>query len=229
MTGSLRAELGAASARLEAAEKELQSARIAQRELFVRSPGSGVVGARYVEEGERVRAEDKVLTLMDTASLYVIFPVREKDALRLEKGMAARVEIDGTGEQREGRVDLVYPQADSQSMSFQVRVFLEGGNKAGGPAAGNAELRPGMFARVSVILGPPRLSPVVPESAVLNKKDGAGTVFIINGNILSERKVALGPLLGDEREIKSGLRQGELVVKKPVQDMREGTHVSLVD
>jgi RND family efflux transporter MFP subunit len=223
MTASLRAELGAACARLEAAEKELASARVALEELNLRTPAAGVVGARYFEEGERVRTGDKILTLMDTASLYAIFPLREKDALRVVKGMKALVKIDGTGETREGTVDLVYPQADSQSLSFLVRVLLSSDS-----ADGRTELKPGMFARVAVILGPPRQVLCVPESAVFNKKDGQGSVFVINGSVLSQRRIALGPALGDELEISAGLAAGELVVPRPDAGLREGSNVSLV-
>jgi RND family efflux transporter MFP subunit len=221
LTASLNAELGAALARLEASEKELASARLAQEELLVRSPASGVIGARYFEEGERVKAEDKILTLMDTASLYAIFPLREKEALRLEKGMSAMVRIDGTGESREGRVDLIYPQADSQSMSFLVRVLLPGG--------GGGDLKPGMFARVQVRIGPPRQALIIPESSIVNKRNNEGIVFVINGNVLSERKINLGPALGEEREIASGLEAGELLVLRPDADLQEGSYVSLAN
>jgi RND family efflux transporter MFP subunit len=241
LTTSLRAELTASAARLEAAGKELSSAQIAREELLVHSPASGVIGARYFEEGERVKTEDKMLTLMDTASLYAIFPVREKDALRIEKGMSAQVRIDGTGGIRNGRVDMVYPQADSQSLSFQVRVLLEGTGADYGANidCGSGDLKPGMFARVQVVLGPPRRVIAIPESSIINKKNSEGMVLVINGNVLTERKIVLGPALGDgfttgavpnyggEREITSGLAAGELVVLRPETDMREGTHVSL--
>jgi RND family efflux transporter MFP subunit len=229
ISSSLRAERAAAGAMLDAAEKELQSARLALSELAVKSPGSGIVGARYCEEGERVRAEDKILTLMDTASLYAVFPVREKDALRIEKGMPALVEIDGSGGASEGRVDLVYPQADSQSMSFMVRVLLlNNGDSAEGTEPGPGSLKPGMFARVKVTLGPPRQIIVFPDSSIINKKNNEGTVFVINGKTLSERKVGLGLALGEDREITSGLKSGELAVLRPEADLREGTHVSAV-
>ena len=221
MTSSLRAELEASGARLEAAEKELKSANIALAELTVQSPASGVVGARYLEEGERVRSQDKILSIIDTASLYAIFPVREKDALRIEKGMTASVLIDGTGEYQSGIVDLIYPQADSQSLSFLVRVLLHDIESGG-------RLKPGMFARVTVILGPPRLVICVPESSIFNQKDNEGCVFIINGSILAERKIFLGPVHGEEREA-SGLNAGELVVLRPDTDLREGTNVALVE
>jgi multidrug efflux pump subunit AcrA (membrane-fusion protein) len=220
MTSTLRAELGASLARLEAAEKELASTRLALEELSVKSSAAGVVGARYFEEGERVRTEDKILTLMDTASLYAIFPVREKDAMRIEKGMKAIVLIDGTGKTREGLVDLVYPQADSQSLSFLVRVLLLGDS-----SESTGEIKPGMFARVTVILGPPRKIVCIPESALFNKTSGEGDVFVINGTFVSGRKLSLGQSIGDDREIISGLNAGELVVLRPDSDLREGEHV----
>jgi len=224
MTAGLKAEQEASYARLEAAEKELSSAKIALEDLRVRCPASGVVGARYLEEGERVRPQDKILSLMDTASHYAIFPVREKDALRIEKGMKAEVQMDGTGESRGGVVDLVYPQADSQSLSFLVRVLLsetDGGGEAD-------KLKPGMFARVTVALGPPRKAVFIPESAVFNRKNNEGSVFIINGSVLAERKISIGPSIGEEMEI-TGINAGDMVAARPASDLREGMNVSLVD
>ena len=227
MTSSLRAELEAARARLEAAQKELASARIMLAELTIFSPASGIVGARYLEEEERVRPQDKIISLIDTASLYAIFPVREKDALRIEKGMPASVLTDGTGETRDGIVDLVYPQADSQSLSFLVRVLLQ-------DTQGNSELKPGMFARVTVLLGPPKKSIFIPESSIYNrantgKNENEGSVFIINGLSLSERKVILGSSYGEDREVISGLTAGEIVVTRPDSDLREGSNVTLAE
>jgi len=223
MTASLRAELEAAQARLEAAEKELASANIALSELTIRSPVAGIVGARYLEEGERVQPQDKILSLIDTTSLYAIFPVREKDAIRIERGMPASVLIDGTGEIKSGIVDLVYPQADSQSLSFLVRVLLQMN------ADDAARLRPGMFARITVELGSPGRAVFVPESAIFNQKNNDGSVFVINGSTLTERKISLGYSYGEEREILSGLNTGELVVLRPEPDLREGTNVLLAD
>jgi RND family efflux transporter MFP subunit len=220
MTATLRAELEAAEAALLAAGKELDSARLAESELRIRSPGTGLVGARYFEEGERVRREDRLLTLMDMSSLYAIFPLRENEALRLGKGMAAEVLVDGTGKTYRGTVDLIYPQADSQSFSFLVRILLEGAPE---------ELRPGMFARVSVDLGQNRGAIVIPESALVNRKNDQAKVFVFNGNSVSERKVILGVSLGGEREIVSGIHAGEVVVLRPDWDLREGLYVSLVE
>ncbi|MCL2127762.1 MAG: efflux RND transporter periplasmic adaptor subunit [Treponema sp.] len=220
ITTGLRAEMDAAKARLDAAEKELRSARLAHEDLRIKSNASGVVGARYFEEGERVRAGEKIITLIDMSSLYAIFPVREKDALRIEAGMPAIVRIDGIEGERQGAVDLVYPQADSQSLSFLVRVLI--GGETG-------DLRPGMFARVRIMLGPSRSGIFLPETALAGKKDNEAQVFVINGNTLSGRKVVLGQPLGDQREINSGIRAGEIAVLRPDSGMMEGSHVLLAD
>jgi multidrug efflux pump subunit AcrA (membrane-fusion protein) len=219
-TASLRAEVQAALAMMEGVAKELESARLALADLMVISPGGGVVGARYFEKGERLKREDKVLTLMDTSAHYAIFPVRESEALRISRGMNAAVRLDGSGETYEGLVDLVYPQADSQSQSFLVRVLLDVQSK---------ELRPGMFARVSVLLGPPRRSIVINESCLVNKNDNEALVFVIKDNCVSERKLNLGQALDGEWEILGGLREGEIVVLEPEADLREGEYVQLAE
>jgi len=220
LTSSLSAELEASKARLDAAEKELISVNITLEELTIRSPASGIVGARYLEEGERVRLQDKIISLIDTTSLYAIFPLRERDAVRMEKGMAASVLIDGTGETYEGIVDLIYPQADSQSLSFLVRVLLRNTREPD-------KLKSGMFARITINLGNPNRAVYIPESSIFNRKNSEGSVFIINGSVLTERNIVLGSVFGEEREIISGLNGGEIIVLRPDSDLREGTSVTV--
>ncbi|MDR2029552.1 MAG: efflux RND transporter periplasmic adaptor subunit [Treponema sp.] len=226
-TATLRAEFQAAQASLQAAAKELESAKLAESELVVRSSMAGTVGALYMEAGERVKQEDKILTLMDTESLYGVFPVREEDALRLEKGMAAVVSLDGTGGTYEGSVELVAPIADSQSFTFSVRVLLSPESIAGG--MGETLPKPGMFARVSITLGPPRKVMVIPDSAILNKKNNQGVVFVINGDTVHERELRFGMSLGEDREIEAGLLPGDLVVARPDGGLRDGVYVSVVE
>jgi RND family efflux transporter MFP subunit len=228
-TLSLRAELSAAKAVLEAASRELESARLAESELIIRSPVSGTVGSRYFEEGERVKQEDKILTLIDTESLYALFPAPEADALKIEKGMAAKIALDGTGGLYDGRVDLVFPQGDSQSFTFLVRVLLPPEVIAKAGEEGSGALRPGMFARITLTLGPPRPVVFVAESSLIQKKDGQGTVLVINGKTVSERKVFMGEALEGDREIISGLAPGEVVVLRPDANLREGVYVSAAD
>ena len=218
-TTGLRAEAKAAAANLEAAGRELESCRFLESSLVIRSPMTGTVGARYFEEGERLTREEKIFTLMDTQSLFAVFPLPEAEALKLEKGMPALITLDGTGGTYNGMVDLVYPQADIQSFTFLVRVIL--------PADSEGLLKPGMFARITIMPEQSRIANMIPENSLADKKDDQGRVFIIRNNVLSERIVQLGRLYGEEREIISGLNPGEVVVLLPDTSFRDGTYVSV--
>ncbi|MDR0719338.1 MAG: efflux RND transporter periplasmic adaptor subunit [Treponema sp.] len=217
-TADLRAEAKAAEANLDTAARELESNRFLESELIIKSPLSGIVGVRYFEEGERLKREDSILTIIETSELYAMFPVSESDAPKLKEGMTAIVSIDGTGSVYEGKVDLVYPQADSQTFSFMVRVLLPGDN--------NGFLKPGMFARITIPVEKQKNIIVIPEAALTAKKEKNGKVFIIRGNILSERSVSLGRTFGEEREIISGVESGEVVVLRPEPSLRDGSYVT---
>ena len=211
-----RAEVDAARANLESAAREVEASRILERELYIRSPGPGIVGARYVEVGERIQREDRILTIIEDESLYAFFPVPESEAYKIQKGMTAYVTSVGD-EVYSAVVDLVSPQADSQTFTFTVRVLLESGV--------NGSLRPGMFARVSIPLENDRQVLLVPESAFAFVRENTARVFTVNNNTLSERNVQIGSRHGEEREIISGLNPGELVVLNPGSSHREGVYV----
>jgi RND family efflux transporter MFP subunit len=217
-TAGLRAELKAAEANLESVGQELESSRFLESSLVVHSPMSGIAGARHCEEGERLKREDKIFTIIDTHSFYAIFPVPEAEALKLSRGMPATINLDGTGTAYNGVVDLVAPQADIQSFTFLVRVILDADEKG--------LLKPGMFARIIISMEQPRKIHLIPESSLIDRKDNQGIVFVIRNNMLSERVVQLGQLYGDEREI-TGLNQGDVVVLHPNMTLKDGTYVAI--
>lgn len=215
-TETLRAESEAAAARLEAAKREAESARLSAAELTIASPAAGIVGARYVEVGERVKRDDKLLTVISDDRLFAVLPVREADALRLGKGMDAVVRVESAGEDFPGTVDLVSPTADSQSASFSVRISLRDPKR---------RLKPGMFARATVRTGRPRSALVVPESALIEKTEKEAALFVVAAGRLVRRRVSIGLSRAQGREILSGAREGEVVVDRPDAGLAEGDHV----
>jgi multidrug efflux pump subunit AcrA (membrane-fusion protein) len=155
----------------------------------------------------------------------------------METGMKAVVEIDGLFSSYNGVVDLISPVADNKSFTFSVRVLISKQDiiketETDDYAAPNAETKfakPGMFARVSVNMGPPRTILAVKDAAIINKSNKSGIVFVVRGKTVTERKVSLGELAGDEWEITGGLTKGEMVVQRPASDLQEGEYVSLAE
>jgi RND family efflux transporter MFP subunit len=223
-TASLRAQVASAEAQVSGAQKELESTTLALSELEVRCPLTGRIGLRYVERGERVKKEDPLVSVMDDRSLYGIFPVQEKEALRIKEGMEASIAVDGTESSYPAVVDLVYPGADTRSYTFTVRLRLNQNGRSKLPP-----LKPGMFARLTLTLGTSKKVLVIPETSVMDKRDDQGRVFLYRGGTLTLQAIQLGVPLGAQRQIVGGLQEGDLVVDKPDGKLREGNHVRPVE
>ena len=221
-TTTLQAEVLAAEAQLGAASRELESAQLAEQELTLKSPLAGILAVHYVEPGERVKRDDKLLTIIDTHSLYATIPVREQDGQRILIGMEASVYIDGLSASIPARVDLVSPTADNQSFTFMVRLLLDS------PSVQKAKLKPGMFARATIRLGKDRTVLVIPESALAEKQADKGRVFIIQQNQVLGKTIQLGQVLGTNREVLEGLASQMVLVDKPDGGLQEGDHVEIL-
>ncbi|MDR2842917.1 MAG: efflux RND transporter periplasmic adaptor subunit [Spirochaetaceae bacterium] len=224
LTKKAQAEITAAIAQRDAAKKELKSCNIAKSELTIRSPINGILAAKYLEEGESVKKEDKLATMMDSDYLYAVIPVRETDVFKIQNGMSADVSIDGINKIYTGSIDLISPYADSKSFTFSVRVLISK-NKIDDKYFP----KPGMFTRVVIDLGNPRTVLLVKESSVFDIQNNEGSIFIVNGNLLVEKKVVLGDIAGDEFEIKEGLSEGEIAVLHRDSDLKEGDYVTVIE
>ncbi len=221
-TTTLQAEVLAAEAQLEATKRELESALLSEQQLTMYSPISGILAVRYVEPGERIKRDDKLLTLMDTQSLYATIPVREQDAQRILGGMEGIVSVDGVSGQFPARVDLVAPTADNQSFTFMIRLLLDS------TAVQKAKLKPGMFARAQIRLGSAHAILTIPEAAVVEVQGDTGRVFIIQQNRIQSRTLKLGQVIGTNREVIEGVTKGMVLVDKPVSALQEGDYVQVV-
>ncbi|GMO25521.1 MAG: efflux RND transporter periplasmic adaptor subunit [Termitinemataceae bacterium] len=236
LTRKARAEIVAASASRDAAEKELKSAVIAKEQLTIRSPITGIIAAKYLEEGEHIKREDKILTIMDSEYLYAVIPVREIESFKLVTGMSANVQIDGTNNTYNGKVDLINPFADSNTYTFSVRVLISKSDlqKKINSDKGNEKIgennfpKPGMFCRVSINLGQPRSVIALNETAIFNINNEKASVFIINGKTITEKTILLGESFEGMREITKGLNTNEVAVLQPDSDLQDGDYVSII-
>lgn len=218
-TITYRAELDAAKAKVSSAQRELESSKSLLAELVLKAPQAGTVGAVNVEEGERVKANDTVMTIMDVDSLYAVIPVREEEAVRISADMKATVVIDALkGAAFSGAVELVAPIADSQAGSLSVRILIS--DKAG-------KLKPGMFARASIVVGPPRRAIFMPARCMLDRKADSARILVVSGKTVSSRDVKLGKEGEDGFEVLSGLQDGELVLDYPDPTLRDGDKVEV--
>jgi len=216
-TLSLAAEGDVARARAESAEVELGSVEQLIAELEVRSPLAGIVGARYVEAGERAAADAKLFTLISTGEVYAVFPVPEAEAERVREGAPVEVSVDALGGAPfRARVALISPVIDPEAGTVTVKAVL---------ANPSMRMKPGMFARVRILHGPARRVAVIPTRAIAQKSGSTARVYTVVNRRVFIKEATLGAETAGGWIVEAGLRPGEMVVDSPSVLLKEGEEV----
>ncbi len=221
---TLLAQGGISQADFEQLELACNVSRSTYKNLLentiLRSPVSGVITARNYDRGDMYTMTQPIYTVQQITPVKVLVAISETEYTKVKKGDKVVLTADALpGKSFEGRVSRLHPTMDPATHTFNVEVQVPNTRR---------ELRPGMYVRASVDFGDNR-SIVVPDTAIL-KMQGSGTrtLFVINGEGLSEvRIVTLGRHWDGNYEILSGLQEGEKVVYKGNSTLKAGVEVEI--
>lgn len=187
---------------------------------ILRSPVNGVVTARNYDSGDLYSMSLPIYTVQQIVPVKLLVAISENDYTRVRKGDKVTLTADALpGKEYSGTVNRLYPTMDSATHTFNVEVLVSNTRR---------ELRPGMYARVTVNFGD-SYNITVPDSAI-TKMQGAGTrtVFIVDeeGNAVT-KVVTLGRHFDGKYEILSGLKEGDQVVVKGNSTLKAGQKVEI--
>jgi RND family efflux transporter MFP subunit len=204
--GIAKAELRLSASKVEQAESELERSRLAVAERRIESPLSGRVASRMVQVGDLAKSDLGLLRIVDLSTVRTTLHVGESDYRELRRGQRAEVRVDTFPDAVfVGHVERLAPVLDPETRTAVVYVAVE--NPRG-------LLKPGMYARVRVVLDRHEGASVVPLSAVVDS-EGHKTIFVVSGDGQSVRQVEvrLGLTAGDGLvEVLDGLEPADRVV-----------------
>ena len=209
----------AAVAQVAAAKAAFASASEAAGHTFIKAPFDGWVSDRVAEEGESVKAEDPVFTVVDPRTLELKGQVGAADAARVRVRQVVTFTIDALpGQEFKGTVARVDPMANAATR--QVGVFARLPNASGKVVAGQ-------FAHGHIRTAAAVKRVVVPVAAVRSPEKNA-FVLVVDGGTVRHRPVVTGARDEDAGviAITSGLQAGEHVVVAAGVDIADGTKVS---
>ena len=203
---------------------------------IIRAPFDGVVVLKNAEVGEVVSpnsqagstARGSVATMVDFSSLEVQAEVPETSLSAVQVGAPARIFLDAfPGRAYSGRVERIWPTADRQKATIEVRVsFEERDNR----------LRPEMGVRVVFISGdadeasgdldtsPLENLLLIPADAVV-RKDSMTGVFVLERDVVRYRQVKLGQRKSNQVAVEEGLLEDEIIVCSPDPSLSDGDRV----
>lgn len=218
-SSAYRANLTALRANVAAAEAQLRAASTRLLDAKLTSPVAGKVTARTADAGSVASQGEPVLTIETLTNLYVKVSIPVDEAAAVRVGQGVEISLDAFPEEKfEGLITEVNPSADLRTRQFVVRA------KIGNPGE---RLRPGMFARVSLLTNVSEPRVVVPREA-LRSEGGEHTVFVVDGEgKVSAKKIEVGGADDDGFEVISGLAEGERAVILSYNSVRDGQSVKV--
>jgi len=215
-----QARLDAARAQLKSAQAQLAMSNVGLREATLAVPISGIVGKRHVVPGEKVSAEQPVVTVVDLSTLELAGTVGTHEVSQLAPGQAATMRIEGTSDDVNGRIDRIAPAAEAGTRAIGVVVVLDNQGE---------RFRAGQYAQARVSIADSTERTTVPLAAV-GQASGQDYVWTIEKGALVRRIVVTGrrDLASGRVEIVKGLADDMQILAMRFDNLKEGAPAKIV-
>jgi len=213
-----RQSIAALKAEVDIARASLSNAKAKRADAVLISPLDGYVTQRLVDPGAIASPNQPILSVQFMKQLWVTISVPEEISSNLHIGQPVKVQLDAEpGKELTANIIQINPAADPQSRQFQIRVIMSNTDN---------QLKPGMFAHVTLEIGRIKNAIVVPREAVLKDQDG-NYVMTVDAKSKAVR-VPVVPSGEDESYINIGnaLKPGQKVIVMSSTPVREGQTIS---
>jgi membrane fusion protein (multidrug efflux system) len=217
---------------VDAADATLKSAQLNLGYTRVTSPIDGTMSRALFKVGGLLTAYTSLLTTVyDSDPMYVNFSISEQRMLAVQRQLNGPVDqtkparrtfrlqlADGSDYTQPGMLNFIDPAIDARTGTLAVRLTVP--NPQG-------LLHAGQFARVFVAIDQLDAALLVPQRAP-QQLQGKDYLWVVDTDgTAQQRDVKLGPRVGDETIIESGLNAGDTVIVDGVQRLRPGTKVNV--
>jgi membrane fusion protein, multidrug efflux system len=209
-----------AAARMDVDKATVALAEARLAKTRIRAPFSGVVGLRSVSPGDYVTAGQPLAPFEQLAVLKADFRLAEAALSRLKVNQVLNLEVDAyPGQTFAGRVYAIDPGLAEETRSIGVRARVP--NEKG-------LLRPGLFARVRLVISERDNAVLVPEQAILPQGEKL-FVYVIEDGKASLKPVQLGLRKEGRVEVVSGVAPGDVVITAGTQKIGPGAPVQAIN
>lgn len=185
----------------------------------VNAPLDGVITRYFVDLGQNLTPSIQLCEIAEISSVKAVVNVTEKDLPKVKLGQKARFTNDAYPKTVfEGKVMKISEALDLTTRSSEVEIVAQN--------PGNL-LKPGMFARVKIVLGVHENARVIPKNA-LEQSMEKYFVYIVREGKAYRREVSTGLVFEEEVEILSGVEAGETVITIGWHNVNDGGDVEIV-
>ncbi len=215
-----QAALDAVNQQLAIIEQQRASLNLAKKavtDTVVRAPISGAVKEKHASQGSYLMVNSRILTLVKINPLRLRADIPEYAAALVRTGQTMTLVVEAFPDRTfSGRVVRIGPSLSEQTRALAVEAEVSNPSNL---------LRPGMFAKSTLITAKDAPAVMVPRRAV-QIIAGLNKVFVIENGHASERIVKTGVSDGDLIEILEGVKEGDNVATSNLDKLQEGSVVN---
>ena len=206
-------------------EAQINTAKLNLSYADIRSPIDGRLGAKLVDKGNLVHANDNtpLVTITEVKPIFVSFtlPQETLDDLRENNKEAPLVVYaysgDGKKQLAEGKLTLIDNAIDQATGTIHLKARFDNDDE---------QLWPGEFVSLRVILSTRRNVATVPAQTVQNGPNGHYAYTIKPDNIVERRAVEVASIQDGIAVVTKGLTPGERVVVDGQYRLTDGARVN---
>lgn len=213
------AEQAASSAAADA-QQTIAQETMAYIGSHLTAPCSGTVTS-VNDTGSMIAAGDTLVEISDLNAIEMDAQVPESQIKNIAIGQAALVTGDGFSGSYAGEVTAIAPTTTTDSGSQNtvlVTIQLDHGNSA---------LKPGMNVNALIRTSSNHAAILVPYESVLQDSAGSEYVFVFQNGKALRRTIAVGDETDDGVQVRSGVRQGDVVLENPPASLTNGSSVRI--
>lgn len=187
---------------------------------FMTAPFSGIVDAKYYEEGEFAAPGATIINLINSFKIKIEAGVPERYVGQVKTGRSARVVVKSiSSEPVSGRITYVGSSVISDNRTFPVEIVVDNGN---------GELKPELVANIYLEAARYENVVTVPDE-VVSRTDNGYTVYVANNGTAESRIIEILNRSQDKIAVKSGLQEGEQLIVVGYQNLINGQKINTVN
>ena len=192
----------------------------------ITAPFTGSIGFSMVKPGAFITAGQTLLnTISSDDPIAVDFIIDEKSLPYLlsiqsikktAQDSTFKVTLpDNSDYKYNGELSIIDRAVDPQTGTIKIRTVFPNPDQI---------LRPGMNCKINVLNENSGMQVNIPTRAIVEQM-GEYFVYLIDNNVVKQKRIELGPNHGELVVVKSGLNPGETIVLEGIQKVHEGSAV----
>ena len=221
-----KAQVGQLQAAIKGDEAQINTAKLNLSYSDIRSPIDGRLGARLVDKGNLVHANDNtaLVTISEVKPIFVSFtlPQETLDDIRENQNKAPLVVLayngDGTKQLAEGKLTMIDNAVDQATGTIRLKARFDNDEE---------RLWPGAFVSARVILSVRKDVATVPSQTVQQGPNGHYAYVIKPDDTVERRAVDVASIQDGIAVVTKGLAAGERVVVDGQYRLTNGARVKI--